>query len=224
MGILMARSRSVARSGIRPTYQKSSKTVPDQWAAELRPKAHGAGIGEHVKRHPRPAGMDERENTGAGHREKRHGLGKSIDGGAPLLIQQEKNRGDQRAGMPDTDPPDEIHDGEAPSDGDVNSPDASALGDEPAERNGQHADNAEGDRKADKPAQGNRARQNDGADLVRDRAVGMPRPKHRREAPNFRRIEWRLPGAHAFSSSGFGLRTAARYVVRGRVFSSPRSE
>src|SRR5580704_9763660 len=124
--------------------------------------------------------------------------------------------------MADTDPPDKVDDGETPADGDVDAPDADALHDQPADGDVHHAKDAERQQEADVPPNRSRAGKNDCADFVCDGAVGMPRSEHRREAANLRRIEWRLAGAHAFSSSGFGLRTAARYVVRGRVFSSPR--
>src|SRR5882757_8616669 len=85
------------------------KNVPNERAAELRPDAHRAGIWEHVKRHPRTAGMDERENTGASNGKQRHRFRKTVDGGAPLLVQQEQNGGNQRTGVADTDPPDEVY-------------------------------------------------------------------------------------------------------------------
>ena len=44
-----------------------------------------------------------------------------------LWLQQQQNRRDQRAGVADTDPPDEVDDGEAPADRDVDAPDADAA-------------------------------------------------------------------------------------------------
>src|SRR6267378_2303164 len=189
---------------------RNRKHVPDQWAAELRPNSHGAGVRHHVKRHPRSAGVNEREHTRASHGEKRHGFRKTVDGGAPLLIQQKQNRGDERAGVADTDPPDEIDDSKSPADGDVDAPDAGAFDDQPADGDGHHAHEAEGNQKSDVPAERGWTRQNNCTDLVRDRAVGVPRADHRRQAADFGRIERWLPGAHADSNSGFGLRTAAR--------------
>src|SRR4030088_3518823 len=107
-------------------------------------------------------------------------------------------------------PPHEIDDGKAPADGDVDAPDADALDDEPADGDGQHAHEAEGNQKPDIPAERRWTRQNDRTDLVCDRPVGIPRPDHRGQPANLGRIERRLPGAHADSNSGFGLRTAAR--------------
>ncbi len=42
-------------------------------------------------------------------------------------LSNSKNRGDQRTGVADTDPPHEIDDGESPGDGDDDAPDANAL-------------------------------------------------------------------------------------------------
>ena len=42
-------------------------------------------------------------------------------------MQEEKNGGNQRAGVANTDPPDEVDDGESPADGDVDAPDADAF-------------------------------------------------------------------------------------------------
>ena len=121
--------------------------------------------------------------------------------------------------MADTNPPDEIDNREAPADGNIDAPDARALDEEPTDGDGHEAREAKCNGEADEPTERSGASQNDGADLIRDRGVGMARPQHRREAANFGRIEWRLPGAHADSfagdreavnNSGLGLRTAAR--------------
>jgi hypothetical protein len=56
-------------------------------------------------------------------REERHRLGEAVDRGPPFLVQEEQDRGDERAGVPDPDPPDEVDDREAPGDGDVDAPD-----------------------------------------------------------------------------------------------------
>ena len=71
--------------------------------------------------------MQERKEAGAGDREQRHRFGEAVDRGAPVLPQQQQDRGDQRAGMADADPPDEVDDGEAPADRNVDAPDADAL-------------------------------------------------------------------------------------------------
>ena len=61
------------------------------------------------------------------HCKKGHRFRESVDRGAPLLIEQKENGGNERACVPDTDPPNEIDDREAPSDGDVNAPNADAF-------------------------------------------------------------------------------------------------
>src|SRR5258708_4210702 len=66
--------------------------------------------------------------------EESHRLGKAVDRRAPLLVQEQKNRGDQRAGVPDPDPPDEIDDVEAPGHGNVDAPDPDPAGEEVADR------------------------------------------------------------------------------------------
>ena len=47
-------------------------------------------------------------------REDRHRLGEAVDRGAPVLPEQEQDGADQRAGVTDTDPEDEVDDVEAP--------------------------------------------------------------------------------------------------------------
>ena len=58
-------------------------------------------------------------------------------------------------------------------------------------------------------------------------AEGVPRRDHRRRAAAVDGVRGSSMGCSASAtyspSSGFGLRTAARYVVRGRVFSSSSS-
>jgi hypothetical protein len=53
---------------------------------------------------------------------QRHGFGETVDRIAPRLIQQQQNRRDQRSGVADTDPPDEVDDREAPADRNVDTP------------------------------------------------------------------------------------------------------
>ena len=106
--------------------------------------------------------MQKRENAGASHGEKRHSFGEAVDGCAPLLIEQKENGGDQRAGVADTDPPDEVDDGEAPADGDVDAPDADALDDQPADGDGiRTPSRLKAIEQTDEPAQRGRPREND---------------------------------------------------------------
>ena len=77
--------------------------------------------------------MDQREQASLHDREYGHGLSKAVDGGAPALLEQQKNRGDQRSGVANTDPPDKVDDGEAPANRNIDAPDASALEEEIAD-------------------------------------------------------------------------------------------
>ena len=91
--------------------------VPDERALELRPQAHRVRIREQpVGRQPRTAGVEHREDRRAGHREDRHRFGEAADRHAPLLLEQQQDRRDQRAGVADADPPDEVDDRERPAD------------------------------------------------------------------------------------------------------------
>ena len=74
--------------------------------------------------------MEDGKNAGAGDREERHRLGEAVDRRAPLLPEQKQDGGDERAGVADADPPDEIDDREAPADRDVDAPDADARDEE----------------------------------------------------------------------------------------------
>ena len=53
------------------------ENVPDERAAELRPEAHRARIREHVIRHPRPPGVDQREQCRRTRRRKASWLPRS---------------------------------------------------------------------------------------------------------------------------------------------------
>ena len=85
------------------------------------------GYGQQPVDEPRPAEVEQREHAGAGDGEERHRLGEAVDRRAPLLAQQQQDRRDQRAGVADADPPDEVDDVEAPADRDVDAPDADAA-------------------------------------------------------------------------------------------------
>ena len=100
----VARSRRVARSGIRPTYQNRSETVrvgrdredvPDQRAAPLRPERHRVGIRHQPVEEPGAAHVQERKQPRAGDGEQRHRLGEPVDRRPPLLLQQQQDRRDQ---------------------------------------------------------------------------------------------------------------------------------
>src|SRR5712692_4380385 len=77
--------------------------------------------------------------------------------------------------MPDTDPPHEVDDREAPADGDVDAPDASSFDKQVAEREQQHHGHEEAGSETDDPPERRRTCQHDGADLVGNRAERIPR-------------------------------------------------
>ena len=90
---------------------------------------------------------------GAGDGEQRHRLGEAVDRGAPLLVEQQQDGRDQRAGVADADPPDEVDDREAPADRDVDAPDADALDEQPGDgRSGAPSTSRNADAEADEPA------------------------------------------------------------------------
>ena len=86
------------------------------------------GYGKHPECVPWATHMDEagkcRRTVTAN---KCHRFGKPIDRSAPLLVEQEENRGNKRSRVADTDPPDKVDDREAPADGYVDAPNSDAF-------------------------------------------------------------------------------------------------
>src|SRR5256886_13775684 len=114
--------------------------VPHQRALELRPDAVRARIREEpVDGEPGAPGVEHRKQRRLQHREERHRLGEPVDAGAPLLLEEEEDGRDQRPGVADADPPDEIDDAEGPGDRDVVAPHPDALGDRHHQREGEQA-------------------------------------------------------------------------------------
>ena len=105
--------------------------------------------------------MDQREQPRADDREQRHRLGEAVDRRAPVLLEEQQDRGDERAGVADADPPDEVDDREAPADGDVDAPDADALEEQVRDRHEQHHVSMNADAEAEEPAQRLPPRQDD---------------------------------------------------------------
>src|SRR5207342_1626548 len=129
------------------------------------PDRHAVRIGEQpVGREPRTAGVNQREQARAHDGEDRHAFGEAVDGGAPALLQEQQDRGDQRAGVADADPPDEVDDREAPADRDVDAPDPRALDQQPGHGHAQPAHDHEADGDDDEPGQRRVAAEDDVAD------------------------------------------------------------
>jgi hypothetical protein len=165
-----------------------------------------------------------------------HGLGEAVDRRPPLLAEEKQDGRDERAGVADADPPDEVDDVERPADGDVVAPDADAGQQELADRQVQEHQQRKRDPEAEEPTDRRATRQDDGANRVGDgvervaRRDDRRRPlRHRVEAAGVGDVflgghQW-FPSPSALAAVGgsklvFGFRTIAKYVVRGRVFSS----
>ena len=183
----VAQRREVGDQPHEPEQQRDRRVgrdrehVPDQRALEVRPDAHRVRVRHQpVGADPGPAHVQDREHPGAGHREQRHRLGEAVDRGAPLLAQQQQDRRDQRAGVADADPPDEVDDREAPADGDVDAPDPDAPEQQPGEREQQHVHDRERDREADEPAERRLLREHEARDLVGDAREGVAGADDRR--------------------------------------------
>src|SRR6266478_5929609 len=115
--------------------------------------------------------MDKWKNSGAGYGKQRHGLGKPVDGGAPLLPQKQKDRGNQRARVADSNPPDEVNNRKPPSNRNLNSPDPHADDEKISDGIQKQHHERERSGEAQNPSLRRSADQNDGADLVRDGSV-----------------------------------------------------
>ena len=179
---LVAQRREVGDEADVPEEQRHREVgrdgehVPDQRASELRPEAHAVRVREQpVGREPRTAGVDQREDARAHDREDRHAFREAVDRRPPALFEQQQDRRDQRAGVADADPPDEVDDREAPADRDVDAPDPRALDQQPGHGHAQHAHDHEADGHDDEPGQRRVAAEDDVADLVADRGERMAR-------------------------------------------------
>jgi hypothetical protein len=122
--------------------------------------------------------VNDREDSGAGHGEDGHGLGKAADGVAPSLLEEQQNGRDQRAGVADADPPDEIDNRKAPGHGLRDGPDADALEEQPGQRHHEHSCAAASKSEESKPAHGRVRREHDAHDLLGDGPEGLARRDH----------------------------------------------
>ena len=94
-------------------------------------------------------------------------------------MQQQQDCGNQRAGMSDPDPPDEINDGEAPSNRDVHTPNPDANCEKDSHRVEKHHQQQKGNAESQKPSGPLALAQDNRADLVgyrRDRVAGFDHP------------------------------------------------
>ena len=152
--------------------------VPHQRRAELRPDRHRVGIRKQPVTQPGTAYVDHREHAGADHGKDGHGLGEAADRVAPSLLEEQQNRGDQRARVADADPPNEVDDRKSPAHRLRHAPDADALKEQPGERHHQQGGPYAAYAEKGKPAQRRARRQHDARDLFGDRPEGLPRRNH----------------------------------------------
>ncbi len=196
---------------------RDREDVPHERALEVRPHAHLVRDREHVVVEPRAADVDAGEEARAHDREDGHRLGEAVDAGAPLLPEQEEDGGDQRAGVTDTDPPDEVGDVPGPGDRAVVAPRADAHREEVAEGGGHPAEHGQGPDEEDPPPA---------------RRLVLGHARHRLGDVIERRVgrqqvrladlgDGRMRAHQAIS--GFGLRMRPRKVVLGCVPTSTRS-
>ena len=154
--------------------------VPDERAAELGPQPHRVRVGEQpVGRQPGTPRVEQREERRAGHGEDRHGFGEPADRHAPLLLEEQQNRRDQRARVADADPPHEVDDVERPADWNVVAPDEDALVEQHPDGQLQHREQGEPDQEPDHPAEGGALGERDLGNGLGDRLVVLAAPDNR---------------------------------------------
>ena len=89
--------------------------------------------------YPDAADVDGGEQARAHHGEDRHRLGEAVDARPPLLPEEEQDGRDQRAGVADADPEDEVGDVEGPAHRPVEVPHAHAGEEQVQDHQPQHA-------------------------------------------------------------------------------------
>ena len=163
--------------------------------------------------------MEDREQTSHRHREQRHRLGETIDRGAPVLTKKQQNGGNQRSSVTDTDPPDEIADGEAPSDGNINPPDADSGGKQVGDGDEQSKRQHKADAKADQPAARRPLTQDECADAVADASVlliwGGLIDGHRLRSCCFTQRRIRISQSRQIGGTRAGVQFAQQRVIAG---------
>ena len=93
--------------------------VPRERRAELRPHPHLGGVRDEPVGEPRASQMQDGKAARLNHREERHPFGESVDRRPPAHLEEQEDGRDERPGMTDPDPPDEVDDREGPRHGDV---------------------------------------------------------------------------------------------------------
>ena len=181
---------------------RNGEHVPHEGRPELRPDAVGIGDGKEPPTVPDAPDVNERENACAHDGEDGHGFGGAIDRGTPALAEKEQDGGNQRSGVADADPPDEIDDGPAPHDRMIEPPDAHAGGHKVKNHGKADGHHGEADAEADFPPCRRLA-----FDHARD-PVGNPAEAagvgHQRDALQFSRRSLHAQGRLLFHRQAFG--------------------
>jgi len=117
--------------------------------------------------------MEDRHQPRHRHGEDRHRLREPIDRRSPVLPQQQQERGDERAGVADADPPHEVRQRERPRDRLVDAPDADALGEQVTDGDTEQQREGRGKRESEHIAPVHGALEHDVRDLVGDDRAGV---------------------------------------------------
>ncbi len=131
--------------------------------------------------------------------------------------------------MTDSDPPDEVRDRKAPSHRNLDTPNADAFAHQVSDRNPEDQEQDRSHSKYDPPEKRGLAVQNNIADLRANRLECLAGSDNRLVVIGIglpRCMPLPLFDGHADALSlswGFGFFSSAKYVVRGRVFSSASS-
>jgi len=125
------------------------------------------------------AEVEERKERRRRDGEERHRLREPVDRRPPRLTEKQEDRGDERPGVADPDPPHEVGDREAPHHRAVDPPDADALEEEHGDRDHQDGDEGEGDGEGRRPRARRPAAQHDLADPLGHRGESMTGLKNR---------------------------------------------
>ena len=94
--------------------RRDGEHVPHQRALEVRPDEPPVRVRNQPEELPRPADVNDREESGRHDGEHRHRFGASVNRGAEAGAEEIQNGRDQRARVADTDPEDEADDVDAP--------------------------------------------------------------------------------------------------------------
>ena len=150
------------------SIRRNGEYVPLQRTAKLRPHTHRIWIGKQPIEDPRTTEVEQGKQGCAGDGKQRHGLGETVDACPPGLVQQEQDCRNQRASVPDSDPPHEVDNRKAPADRNIDAPNTCTNGDKIDDGVEHHHRNQKRDAKAQPPARRGTSREYDRADFVSD--------------------------------------------------------